>query len=637
MNCSDVVDPNPPVGIVLAPTSTILEVGDTNNVTVTVYGKTGELVRNPTITWRSSDPAIVDVLGSGLIVGKAPGNVTVTASIGGATDSIFIQVRPRSTSLNNRSCTETGARHFGVNSSGTWSAASSPHFIRDTLVVTDLTIEAGALICAFPDARIVVKGKLTAIGSTGRPIRFLPADTTHGWTGIHGAIDPTGFEIGSIVFSHVRIDDARSITGIQLQIDSSSFSRTGIFADGNFNSLTLRNSTVEDGNIALANGTFANTVVRRGNVELSYNKHGSRITVDGGRIEDSPGTALTVGSPNAPGAPTLTIVNPLKITGSRGAIALIPPEDFFKLWPTPQLQDELLSNQNKSITLWSTGSGTLPELRLRKGFAWQIETYLSALSVGRLTLDAGLSLDIEGFLDVNGPVVAVGSSAEPIVITTSAGCHGVAPRTYALGCALRLGGSASSTISYVKFDKAPLIVGQNNTARIDHIDSNSFVTVGSPNSSIIDLNLHDLSFDYFPPSAALRLAGRGVIAQRVAVRRFSSLVSIAAISIEADDVQILDCDVSDNTGDGVVVISGVGAQIHNCNIERNAGLGVNNRATIIVDAKRNWWGDPAGPNGPNGDGVAGAVDSGAPLPVKRPTPSSADSFDVIRSNRRSSR
>lgn len=35
---------------------------------------------------------------------------------------------------------------------------------------------------------------------------------------------------------------------------------------------------------------------------------------------------------------------------------------------------------------------------------------------------------------------------------------------------------------------------------------------------------------------------------------------------------------------------------------------MNNVGTAVVDATDNWWGDPAGPDGPEGDGVDGPID-----------------------------
>ena len=45
-----------------------------------------------------------------------------------------------------------------------------------------------------------------------------------------------------------------------------------------------------------------------------------------------------------------------------------------------------------------------------------------------------------------------------------------------------------------------------------------------------------------------------------------------------------------------------------CDIHDNAGAGVHNLSPHAVAAEQNWWGDPAGPLGPDGDGVSGSVD-----------------------------
>ncbi len=71
-----------------------------------------------------------------------------------------------------------------------------------------------------------------------------------------------------------------------------------------------------------------------------------------------------------------------------------------------------------------------------------------------------------------------------------------------------------------------------------------------------------------------------------------------------------------STRDGVSVSVGGATTItiHHSNIHDNGGVGVRvGYGSSTVDARFNWWGDPAGPNGPAGDGVSGAVDWSGPL------------------------
>lgn len=49
-----------------------------------------------------------------------------------------------------------------------------------------------------------------------------------------------------------------------------------------------------------------------------------------------------------------------------------------------------------------------------------------------------------------------------------------------------------------------------------------------------------------------------------------------------------------------------GVRVNDCNIHGNAGL--RNLAAATMDTRNNWWGDPQGPHGPDGDGVAGNVE-----------------------------
>ena len=83
--------------------------------------------------------------------------------------------------------------------------------------------------------------------------------------------------------------------------------------------------------------------------------------------------------------------------------------------------------------------------------------------------------------------------------------------------------------------------------------------------------------------------------------------------IDVVNLTIQDCEVANNGNAGIHVL-GQSAQtnvtISGCNIFSNAGLGVQSgagNATIL--AQGNWWGDAAGPAGPNGDGVDVNVDA----------------------------
>lgn len=73
-----------------------------------------------------------------------------------------------------------------------------------------------------------------------------------------------------------------------------------------------------------------------------------------------------------------------------------------------------------------------------------------------------------------------------------------------------------------------------------------------------------------------------------------------------DSGTVSNCEVTGSRQAGIVVFS-AGVRISNCNIHGNGDVGLWNSHDEPVDARGNWWGDPEGPFGPNGDGVMGNV------------------------------
>jgi hypothetical protein len=81
---------------------------------------------------------------------------------------------------------------------------------------------------------------------------------------------------------------------------------------------------------------------------------------------------------------------------------------------------------------------------------------------------------------------------------------------------------------------------------------------------------------------------------------------------------LLNCDINQSGRHGVVMGGDVGnlsASVSGCSISNNAGNGIENHraSSFTIDARRNWWGDAAGPAGAAGDGVSAGVDASSPL------------------------
>jgi len=84
------------------------------------------------------------------------------------------------------------------------------------------------------------------------------------------------------------------------------------------------------------------------------------------------------------------------------------------------------------------------------------------------------------------------------------------------------------------------------------------------------------------------------------------------IDVFTSSFGIVNSEVSGNASDGIFVEGGLsggtGVGISGSNLFDNGGVGISTQSTgVLVDATGNYWGDPAGPNGTNGDGVGSGV------------------------------
>ena len=352
-----------------------------------------------------------------------------------------------------RGCDAVGVDHRGTIGSQTWTARQSPHTLIDTVTVTGkLTIEAGAFVCARPHARLFIKGgQLEAIGRADRRIHFVALDTVTGWQGI-AAGSPTTEDGGSITIKYADVDYAGSITAgftSVLTIEHALLRRTFAGTGGNLTGFFIRHSEVNDANVLFSSGTFEETIIRRGSLTLFPAQPGAGgITLNGGRIEESPGVALTIGSLVLIRVPTVTVAKAPEIVGSRGGIGEMPSDVFFALWPTPASHATLADNVNKRVSLWGPSFG---DLYLSRGLDWNLASPLPSPQTASVTLEAGATVHLQAHVTVNGPFTAVGTEAEPIVISSQRGCWGTN-----LVCGFTLRDTANARLAHVMLRDAYL-------------------------------------------------------------------------------------------------------------------------------------------------------------------------------------
>ena len=69
---------------------TLSSLGETASLTATVKDQTGAVMSGQTVTWSSSDDAVVTVSTAGLVTSVAPGTATVTATSGSLSATVSV-------------------------------------------------------------------------------------------------------------------------------------------------------------------------------------------------------------------------------------------------------------------------------------------------------------------------------------------------------------------------------------------------------------------------------------------------------------------------------------------------------------------------------------------------------------------
>jgi hypothetical protein len=606
----------------LAVSADTLLVGDTLRMTATVLDARGAALPATVNAWRSSDSSIASVNTAGLVTAKRPGRVNIEASFAGVSASalILVMVNPLEATA---SCQVRGTAHTGTIETASWRADDSPHFLQDTVSVSNLVIEPGALICGGPGSLLLVTTSLTAEGVSNKTIVFTAADPAKKWGGIKisgSNFGPETSASGRIVHALIELGDIQLGWRTTLHLLDSHLRQASVAEAwctnandkrcGSYRTMYVRRTVVDTGNVAISyGGAFEDVTIRAGGLLVSdgYALNNAPTIINGGRIEDSPDVGMQVGRQTLIdskfGIPRLDVQKAPRILRTKGCcVVRMPLHIFLQLWPTRAAQDSLLGNGANMVDLVALNVVT-DSLHFRRDLSWSLGPRGDLGGVGwglqNVTVEPGASLALRGLVHIDKAMSALGTSSAPITITGG----------------INLSGSATSRWSHVRLLQGGVRAGEQHTLHVDHVESSSsLITLASPGSTISDAEM-------VGSRAALRLEGNGTAAERVTVRRTSEPFA-AGVIIAASNVKLIDCEITDNQRDGIRVLSGAGVEIHGCRIERNGGLGVNNLGTAMVDARRNWWGDPAGPNGPAGDGVSANVDfsdflAQAPAPRRR--------------------
>lgn len=309
----------------------------------------------------------------------------------------------------------------------------------------------------------------------------------------------------------------------------------------------------------------------------------------GGHIIESGGVGLRVPSRSA-----VKGAAPVRVTGGAVHGAELSAGAFAMIYPNLTDQDSLLGNARD--TLYMTGDTLTARVIARAVLPWHVRApvyveyggEVRAQAGARLSFDAGTGIELRW-----ARLVARGTPAAPVLFTADDPVLGWSGMFFTFG--------DSSYLTNV---------------RIEHVDESSYAVDTRFTGLVID------SAVFRQVGSAVQLFGGGASISRTRVD--TTLAWGWAVSLAGDtriestrvrapggsglllwdtDVQVASCEVRDAGWAGIQMF--YETTVHDCNLVNNAGPGIDNMFGTTADVTDVWWGDTAGPNGPNGDGAAG--------------------------------
>ena len=503
--------------------------------------------------------------------------------------------------VHHTSCDDApGVTHSGSIGNAVWRAADGPHRFTGTVTFDTLEIRAGTLVCGEPGA-VLVGAKLTAIGTADAPIVFTAADPVAPWGGMRLLNQPHFSEEEASEFRHAVIRDLAE------GIDASD--------------LIMRNSRVveacQDGDCVAIRGIGYSGIRLEDVVIDSSGGDGvgsgwrAGISLTRVRILNSAGIGLISSASDVH-----LEAEGLRIVGGGSYPARIGAWQLQHLAGTREGADSLLGNASDTLLISGGGETTEAPMRVYRQLPWRLtRSFLdgspSILAVPDLTIEAGASISFAEphVVLLVRKLSAIGTAEEPVVLEGGAvawGHLGDADENASGGA-----DPAPATIRLAHLFLKDMVLGQrlrwppaSVTLEMDSIAANaSFLDLGRGTSLIRTAAL---------TNSRIRVRQSGAVLEDVTMAfPGDDLASsgASALHIDSGSVSLTGCDIRDAPFDAILVSESVaeGTFITGCNLVNNAGFGVNNLSAFTVDAAGNWWGDPAGPDGPDGDGVSGDV------------------------------
>jgi hypothetical protein len=492
----------------------------------------------------------------------------------------------------------------------TWTRANNPHRVNAILNVAGsgvLTVAPGALVCFGADGGLYAHsgGRLVVDGLDTARIVLTAADPADGWWGVHMAGTPAG---GSSL-RHVRLEYTDSLAALSthdshaVQIDSSVFRQNalGLYLGGSGSAIRRSRvdtvTTVWAGVILGSNTTFEKTVIR-GSAGIGLAVLGTTgITLAGGRIEGSGGVGLKVTTPGYAITAPAVLSQTLRVVGGASYPAEMVVSAFPKIYPGLAQHDSLLGNARDTLIV--TGGVLKWYAYPSSKLPWHVTEDISVEWIGILNPGPGASLRMDYGVQIvaqdGGRVVARGTAAAPVLFTGSAWS----------GIELRGAPALRSYLTNVRIENVDGIAVFARDTHAVTVDSavirQTTVALWSwaANSRISRTRVDTTSNTSGP---AVHLSDSSVLESTV-IRGSAE----RGLIVDSPGTIVRDCEIRDSAAEGIELWDD-GIEVHSCNLVNNGGAGISVISTYTANAEDNWWGDAAGPTGPGGDGVSGAVD-----------------------------
>jgi len=486
----------------------------------------------------------------------------------------------------------------------TWNRTGNPHRVNAWILIKGagvLTLEPGVLVCAGSGGGLWASngGRLVANGLDTARIVLTASDPANGWWGVHLFGSPAS----PSSLRHVRLEHTDQVTAFSTHdshaanIDSSVFRQNeqGLFLWGSGTAIRRsRVDTVTSATAAVMLGTgatFEKTVIRGAAGTGMEVAGASGVSLLGGRIEGSGGVGLRVTTPGY----AFLAAQPVRVVGGASYPAEMVVSAFPKVYLGPSQQDSLLGNARDTVVVtggvlqwYANASSTIP-WRVTGDVFVQWVGILHATPGATLTMDPGVQIVAQG----GGTMVARGTQAAPVRLTGN-GWYGIELR------------GAPSLPSYLTNVRLENVAGIGVLAMEAHpvvIDSSVIrqtaagAWLWSKHSRISRSRV-----DTTTGSTAVELTDSTTLE--------STLIRGSAargLIVTSPTARVEGCDIRGSVAEGIDLWAD-GIEVHDCNLVDNGGAGVRAISTYTGVAENNWWGDAAGPTGPNGDGVSGAVD-----------------------------